>query len=64
MAGSLANSMAYSSFVPMKHPITLRAEDLERLMDIAARSNAVNDAPTLTLLAEVCVLIGKARRRC
>lgn len=42
--------------------VTLPADDLERLMDVAARANGVNDAPTLMLFAQVRLLIERARR--
>ena len=41
--------------------VTIPADMLERLMNIAAQQKGVNDAPTLMLFAEVRRLIEEAR---
>ncbi|WP_379487506.1 hypothetical protein [Novosphingobium soli] len=43
--------------------VTLPANDLERLVDLAARQQGVNDGPTLMLFATVRLLIEQARQR-
>ena len=42
--------------------VTIPADMLEKLMNIAAQQKGVNDAPTLMLFAEVRRLIEEARR--
>ena len=42
--------------------VTLPADMLEKLMNIAAQQKGVNDAPTLMLFAEVRRLIEEERR--
>ena len=42
--------------------VTIPADMLERLMNIAAQQKGVNDAPTLMLFAEVRRLIEESRR--
>ena len=46
----------------MQKTVTLPADMLEKLMNIAAQQKGVNDAPTLMLFAEVRRLIEEARR--
>lgn len=42
--------------------VTLPAETVERLIDIAAGARGVNDAPTLMLFSEVRLQIERAKR--
>lgn len=43
--------------------VTIPADSLERLINIAAQQKGVNDAPTLMLFSEVRRLIEEAKKR-
>ena len=46
----------------MQKNVTIPADMLERLMNIAAQQQGIADTPTLMLFAEVRLLIEEARR--
>ncbi len=46
----------------MQKTVTIPLDDIEKLLDLAARAKGINDTPTLILFAEVRWLIEKAQR--